>query len=88
MPRHYDTSRACINYTYAYIVIRSVIIISIYSTSKSGSQIPEPLLLFNSNCHWKVQISQGLGPCFQLELLKTGRPAEISVSVKKHSSGD
>ena len=37
------------------------------------SQIPEPLLMFASTCPLRVQISQGLGPFFQIELLKAGR---------------
>ena len=35
--------------------------------------MPEPLLMFTSPCPLKVQISQGLGPFFQIELLKTVR---------------
>ena len=37
-----------------------------------GSRIPEPLLSFTSRYPLRVQISQGLGPFFQIELLKTG----------------
>ena len=40
----------------------------------SVPQIPEPLLLMcNSACRLKVQTSQGLGPFFQIELLKADR---------------
>ena len=46
--------------------------ISIRIVSSSGSQIPEPLLIFTSKCALKAQISQGLGPSFQIELSKTG----------------
>ena len=48
--------------------IRSVLIISIRKISNCGSQIPEPSLMFNSTCPLKVQISQGLGPFFLIEL--------------------
>ena len=53
--------------------LRSVLIISTPTMSNRGSQIPEPLLVFTSKCPWKLQISQGLGPLFHIELLKTGR---------------
>ena len=51
----------------------SVPILSIRRHSNRGSQIPEPLLMFTSGCPSKLQVSQGLGPFFQIELLKTGR---------------
>ena len=35
--------------------------------------MPEPLLISNSTCPLKVQISLGLSTSFQIELLKTGR---------------
>lgn len=35
--------------------------------------MPEPLLMFTSRCPFKVQISQGLNPFFQISLLKLGR---------------
>ena len=35
--------------------------------------------MFTSTCPLKVQISLGLGPCFQIELLKTG-----DISFKAH----
>ena len=38
--------------------------------SNCGSQIPESSLIFTSTCPLKVQISQGLDPFFQIELLK------------------
>ena len=37
------------------------------------SQIPDPLHIINSKRPLNVQISQGLGPFLQTELLKTGR---------------
>ena len=43
-----------------------------------GLQIPEPLLISNSKCPLKVQNSQGLGPFFRIELLKTGRTTRCS----------
>ena len=53
--------------------LRSVLIISVCINSNSGSQIPEPLLMFTSTCPLKVQIPQGLGPFVQIEFLQTGR---------------
>ena len=50
---------------------RHRLIISIRTISSWGYQIPEPLLVFASQCPLKVQISQGLGPFFQIYLLKT-----------------
>ena len=32
--------------------------------------MPEPSLIFNPKCHFKVQISHGLGSFFQIELFK------------------
>ena len=52
--------------------LRSVLIISIHTTSSWGSQIPKPLIMSNSKHPLKVWISQGLGPFFQIVLLKTG----------------
>ena len=53
---------------------RSVLRISIHKkTTNRGSQIPEPLLMFTSKRPLKAQISQGLSPFVQIELLKTGR---------------
>ena len=46
--------------------------ISIRTISNRGSRIPEPLLVFTSKCPLKAQISQGLGPFVQIQLLKTG----------------
>ena len=46
--------------------LRSVLIISIRNISNRGSRIPEPLLMFTSKCPLKVQISQVLGPFFQI----------------------
>ena len=43
--------------------------------SNGGSRILEPLLVFAVQCPLRVQISQGLGPFFQIELLKTGHTA-------------
>ena len=53
--------------------LRSVLIVSIRRHSNGGSQIPEPLLIVNSQCPLKVRIVQGLGPFFQIELFKTVR---------------
>ena len=47
--------------------------IPIRTISNRGSQIPEPLVMFTSTHPSKVQISLGLGPFFQIELLKTDR---------------
>ena len=44
---------------------------------KLRSQIPEPLLIFSSKCPFRAQISQGLGPSSQIELLKTGRASSM-----------
>ena len=50
--------------------LRSALMILICKISNRGSQIPEPLLMFNSKRPLKVQISRGLGPFFHIELLK------------------
>ena len=42
---------------------------------------PKPLLMFTSKCLFKVQISQGLGPFFQIELLKTGRKPVVYICI-------
>ena len=47
----------------------SVLMISTRKVSNRGSWIPEPLLLLPSECRLKAQISQGLGPLFQIQLL-------------------
>jgi hypothetical protein len=47
---------------------RSVLMISNRTTSHLGSHVPEPLLMFTSTCLLTTRISQGLGPCFQIEL--------------------
>ena len=60
-------------------VLRSVLIISTRRTSNGGPQIPEPVPTLPSKRPLKVQISQGLGPFLQIELLKTG-------SVQGHGS--
>ena len=54
---------------------------SIRIISNRGSQIPEPLLIFTSKYTLKVQISQGLGSFFQIELLKTGRTSQQNKAV-------
>ena len=51
----------------------SVVVISIHKISNRGAPIPEPLLIFTSECPLEVQISQGPDPLFHIELLKTGR---------------
>ena len=50
------------------LAIRSVLTISIRKFSNRGSRIPEPLLVFTSKCPLKIQVSQGLGPFFQIEV--------------------
>ena len=57
------------------LAVRSILIISIHTISNLWSRIPEPLLISTSKYPLKVQISQGLGTLFQVELLKTGRTA-------------
>ena len=52
--------------------LRSVLVISIRTISIEG-QIPGSLRIFTSKCPLKVQISHGLGPFSQIELLTTGR---------------
>ena len=52
--------------------VRSLLIIPIHKISNQVSQIPEPLHILTSKCPLKVQISKGLGPFLQIELLKTG----------------
>ena len=53
--------------------LRSVLMISTCRISNWGSQIPAPFYMFTSRCPLKVQMSQGLGTFFQIELWKTGR---------------
>ena len=55
----------------------------IRKVSKWGSQIPEPVLIFTSEHPLKAQISQGLGPSLQIELLKTGRVSALEVIKRK-----
>ena len=45
----------------------------------AASQIPEPLLIFTSRRPLKVQISQGQGPFFQIELFL---PASLAHTVR------
>ena len=40
-----------------------------------GRKTQNRLLIVTSACPLKAQISQGLGPLFQIELLRTGRSA-------------
>ena len=51
---------------------RSVLTISVRKNS-NRPQIPEALLIFAPKWPLEVQISQGLGPFFQIEPLKAGR---------------
>lgn len=53
--------------------IRSVLTASTRKVANRGSRIPEPLLVLTPRGPLKVQISQGMCPFFQIELLKTGR---------------
>ena len=48
-------------------ILGSALMTSARKISNRGPQIPEPLLVFTSKCPFKVQISQGLGPLFQIE---------------------
>ena len=57
--------------------LRSVLTMSICKTSNRGPRIPEAMRVFTSKCPLKVQISQELGIFVQIELLKTGRAAEL-----------
>ena len=48
--------------------------------------IPEPLLIFKSKCPLKVEISQGLGPFFQIEPSKTDRKGSESCTLPKRTT--
>ena len=54
-----------------------IIMIAIRIISDAGSRIPEPLLCVTSMCPLRVQISQGLGTFFQIELLKASRRCSL-----------
>ena len=65
-------------------IVRSVLIISVYTNSNLGCSNPRTLLIFT--CPLKVQISQGLGPFFRIELLKTGMAQCNLHSIVKYST--
>ena len=44
--------------------------------------------MFTSTCPLKVQISQGLGPFFQIELLKTGRRKQENILSESKKQGN
>ena len=48
-----------------------------------GLKSQNPCFMLTSKCPLKIQISKGLGPCFQIELLKTGRSLECVVDVTR-----
>ena len=60
-------------YIYIYIHIRGA----------AHGHITEPMIIFTSTCPLKVQISQGLGPFFQIELLRTGRSNHPKLVTKR-----
>ena len=70
------------------MVARSVLPISIRWISNWGSRIPETLLVFTSKCPLKVQISQGLGPFSQIELLRTVCTTSITCEKPKPDQPD
>ena len=69
------THNTCI-YIYIYIYMAENALRSIAVYSRRGRQ-----QMFTSKCHFKAQISQGLGPSLQIELLKTGRSTPCHVHV-------
>ena len=48
-----------------------------HEISNGESRMPEPLLALTSKCPLNAQLSQGLGPFFQIELLKTSRISHL-----------
>ena len=68
---------------YIYIWSQPVLALSLRKITSWGSKNPQTLLVFASACPPKVQISQGLGPFLQIELLKTGR-ALVRTRVDMH----
>ena len=55
------------------------------NVSHRGSQISEPLSMFDSKYPVKVQMSQGLGPFVHVELLTTGRTSCITSHVTQRA---
>ena len=66
--------------------LRSVLIITIYTISNRGSQIPEPLLVFTSTCPLTVQMSQGLGQFFKIGPSKAGRTHSFACELLRIST--
>ena len=75
---HVSLSLSIYIYIYIYIAASRCIqalVISTRRPSNRGSRTREPLIVLTSACPLTVQISQGLGPFFQIGLSKTDRSA-------------